>query len=116
MTHLQKNQGRIGFIVAMTVLLVSFSTSSIGGEHRKGRPSETRSSVNEGSSRAQSINQTPSIRDFVRAVLLARALYRSLAERDRGGAGEGATPHISPTDDWKGQVNTNICNFKHVCQ
>jgi hypothetical protein len=34
----------------------------------------------------------------------------------RGGPGEGATPHISPTDDWKGQVNTNICNFKYVCQ
>lgn len=34
----------------------------------------------------------------------------------RGGPGEGATPHISPTDDWKGQVNTNVCNFKYVCQ
>lgn len=34
----------------------------------------------------------------------------------RGGPGEGATPHISPTNDWKGQVNTNICNFRHVCQ
>ena len=34
----------------------------------------------------------------------------------RGGPGEGATPHISPTSDWKGQVNTNICNFKYICQ
>ena len=34
----------------------------------------------------------------------------------RGGPGEGATPHISPTSDWKGQVNTNICNFQHACQ
>jgi len=34
----------------------------------------------------------------------------------RGGPGEGATPHVSPTSDWKGRVNTNICNFQHICQ
>jgi len=34
----------------------------------------------------------------------------------RGGPGEGATPHISPTTGWKGKVNTNICNYQHVCK
>lgn len=34
----------------------------------------------------------------------------------RGGPGEGATPHVSPTSDWKGRVNTNICNFQHICK
>lgn len=51
--------------------------------------------------------------------------YGPSASRDKGTQqfifrdllpGEGSTPHISPTSDWKGQVNTNICNFKHVCQ
>ena len=34
----------------------------------------------------------------------------------RGGPGEGSTPHIAPTSDWKGNVNTNVCNFQHVCK
>src|SRR5690349_1177535 len=37
-------------------------------------------------------------RGFLRGIL--REFIGNLA---RGGPGEGATPHISPTDDWKGQ-------------
>ena len=49
--------------------------------------------------------------------LLALGLLRDLVGNiPRGGPGEGSTPHISPTKDWKGQVNTNICNFQYVCQ
>jgi hypothetical protein len=99
-------------LASVLILVTSAPTASAGGwKNGLNRDSKPESAASAGASQAQ----TNGIGGG-RLLLGFGRLRNFIGNIARGGPGEGATPHISPTSDWKGQVNTNICNFKYVCQ
>lgn len=99
--------------IAALVILSTASSPVIAGGWRGGPDSGA--SKERGAGASSSAGQGIGIGRG--GILFGLAVLRDfIGNVARGGPGEGATPHISPTDDWKGQVNTNVCNFKYVCQ
>jgi hypothetical protein len=111
---------RTNVLLAIFLVFASLSGPSFSGDSKKAGPGNIERSPSQ-SGLATSKSAATSRIDLgpkARARLLRGLLsaYYDLIQSLRGGPGEGATPHISPTTDWKGEVRTNICNFQHECK
>jgi hypothetical protein len=121
MTHAGAIHKPIGLLFAACVIFASVTGPSLAKESRGagdgiGQRSNVQSNATSPRSAAANGLETRGIPGgglFTGALLSA---YHDAIQRLRGGPGEGSTPHVSPTVDWKGEVRTNICNFQHECK
>jgi hypothetical protein len=100
-------------VIACLIALATWTIPAVAGANSKGGLEAGVGAT--GAIRGSGVNLGPGPR-IGGGLIVIGILRNALGNLSRGGPGEGASAHISPTENWKGVVRTNICNFRYTCQ